>query len=605
MPYNSKQAAVDALKPGYRVVGEKPYIVNKANPNAGRPGEPAQLQEQQGITLSILGPKGEPDTIVVKEVGNNPDTKGGVGFDVIEGPQNKPAAGSQPSTPSGWVPVYRTPGDPASGQIGQWDPANNEFHPQAGDPSAKPSGQYTNVIDPNDPKGKRVIGMIDTGDASWHAVSSDPNLPGRQIITTPTAVYAVDADNKVSKLIDIDKDSPFQAVIVDGKPYKFDPKTGTFTAGPVNEHPDIKDQNGLPMVWQADAEGGGKYGYPPGVKPAAGLSVNTQAKQLVWYDTEGNIVAQRDNPNYVPTPATAPPPNTTAPMLLLPDPKDPTKLTWQENKGQVVASDALKQLASHLTGQVVDGKISVDEAKTLIDSANARMTNDINAAQNARAAAGDVLQAATSGAQTGAGLLNQRVQSATGALQNIIGSAAGSNMMNAPAGLGQRLVGGLQAFTTELGGGQAVYDTAARMVQAADPKISGDPTLAQQAQQALAQMFQVYQQQNNKPAPRVAATIAAQQSVQSGGAVAPQTVAPATPVVQPSAVASGEVAPPAKVPGQNYGNSIAYTGGVAPSQYGYTPVGANYSYGTPVPWVGATPQRLPPGTPIPFIAPTT
>ena len=182
---------------------------------------------------------------------------------------------------------------------------------------------------------------------------------------------------------------------------------------------------------------------------------------------------------------------------------------------------------------------------------------------------------------------------------------AGSNMTNLPAGTGQQLVTGLGNWVTSLGGGDAPYDAAARMVQAADPKISGDPTIAQQATQALAQMFQEYQRQNNKPAPQVAATIAAQQSVQSGGVAAPQTVAPATPVVQPAAVASGQVAPPAQVPGQNYGNSIAYTGGVAPSQYGYTPVGANYSYGTPVPWVGATPQRLPPGTPIPFIAPTT
>jgi hypothetical protein len=613
MPYNSKQAAVDALKPGYRVVGEKPYFVNKANPNAGRPGEPAQIQEQQGVTLSILGPKGEPDTIVVKEVGNNPDTKGGVGFDVIEGPQSKPTAGNQASPPGGWTPVYRTPGDASSGQIGQWDPQNNEFHPTAADPNAKPSGTYDNVIDPNDPKGKRIIGMIDKGDKSWHAVSNDPNLPGRQIITTPSAVYAVDADNNVSKLVDIDKNSPFQAVIVDGKPFKFDPNTGTFTAGPVNEHPDIKDANNLPMVWTVQPDGSAKYAYPPGVKPAAGLSVNTTAPNLIWYDTDGNVVATRKNENYLPTPATAPSPNTTAPMLLLPDPKDPTKLTWQPNKGQVLASDALKQLASHLTGQVVSGDMTVDEAKTLIDSANARMTNDINQANTARGAASDILTAMSTGATTGAGILQNRVSNAQQMLGSVLGLAGqgqrsgnmGGGLMSAPAGLGEQLVGGIQGWATELGGGQGVYDTAARLVQAADPQNGRSPE-AQAAYGVLTQMLDRYKQQTGQDHPTVVATQAAQQSQQQGGMAAPATVVPpqqAAPVMQPAPVAAGVVAPPNQVPGANYGNAIAYTGGVAPASYGFTPPGgSSYSYGGPVPWAGAVPQPLPPGA---FTAPRT
>ena len=61
------------------------------------------------------------------------------------------------------------------------------------------------------------------------------------------------------------------------------------------------------------------------------------------------------------------------------------------------------------------------------------------------------------------------------------------------------------------------------MVQAADPKISDDPTLANQAQQTLAAMLKQYQQQTGSPHPLVAATTAANQSVQNGGVTAPAT----------------------------------------------------------------------------------
>ena len=53
-------------------------------------------------------------------------------------------------------------------------------------------------------------------------------------------------------------------------------------------------------------------------------------------------------------------------------------------------------------------------------------------------------------------------------------------MTSIPGGVGSNLVGGLTSWVTGLGGGQDVYDTAARMVQGADPKISqDDPSLAQ------------------------------------------------------------------------------------------------------------------------------
>ena len=427
--------------------------------------------------------------------------------------------------------MYRTPGDPASGQVAQWDPVNNQLHPVAAEPGAKPSGQYTNIVDPNDPKGKRVIGMVDTGDKSVHTVSSDPNLPGRQIINTPTAVYAVDAENNVTKLVTIDKDSPFQAVIVDGKPYKFDPKDGTFTAGPVNEHPDIKDQNGLPMVWQADADGGGKYGYPAGVKPAAGLSVNTQAPNLIWYDTEGNIVAQRGNPNYRPPAPNLPQVGANAPMVPIEDPDKPGTIKWVPNQGQVMAGDALSNLAAQLTNTVVDPNhpLTMDQAKQLIDSANQKMTSDTQRMQveaqqaaTARGAASDIIGAQTQRAQTGAGLLQQRAQAATGTLQSLVGNAlSNKNITSIPGDVGANLVGGLQGWTADLMGGQATMDSAARMIQAADPQSNlADPT-TQAAISTLRQMLDKHAELTGQPHPAVAATQAAQQSQQTGGMVVP------------------------------------------------------------------------------------
>ena len=401
--------------------------------------------------------------------------------------------------PTTWTPI-KNPNDPNE-VIGLFDPQSKKVAASvSAPPNAKPSGVYTNLIDPNDPAGKRVIGMVDTGDKSVHSVATAPD--NTQIVATPTAIYTLDKTTGavINKQDVAAGDVNKQAVTVGGKVYSFDPKTGEFT-------------------------------LPNNVQAAATVGNSTTLKDLVWYDDQGNEVGRTPNPNYGKAPVTAPTPNTVAPMIQVPDPKDPSQLVWIENKGQVVASEALKQLASHLSGQVIDGKISVDEAKALIDASNAKMTNDINQ-QNAdtskatqiAGAAGNILSNAASNAQTGAGMLNQRVSSATGALTSLVSSAAGSKMTSIPGGVGEGLVNGLQDWVTGLGGGKDVYDTAARMVQAADPKISQDPTLANQAQQTLGNMLALYQKQNgDQPHPLVAATQAANQSVQSGGVTAPTT----------------------------------------------------------------------------------
>jgi hypothetical protein len=75
-----------------------------------------------------------------------------------------------------------------------------------------------------------------------------------------------------------------------------------------------------------------------------------------------------------------------------------------------------------------------------------------------------------------------------------LSAMASGKMMNAPAGLGEDLVGGLREWVTGLGGGQPVYDSAAAMVNQAAPGLqaSGDPTLASQAYAALRGAMDLY-----------------------------------------------------------------------------------------------------------------
>jgi len=425
--------------------------------------------------------------------------------------------------PSTWVKIMN-PNDPTQ-VSGFYDPKSQKVAASVtAAPNAKPSGTFTNVIDPNDPNKKRVIGLIDTGDKSLHAVATQAD--GKQVITTATGIYSYDKDtDKVSLLTTIDPHSPIQIVTYpDGSIYSFNPNetdsAKQLTKLQGGKPPPTITSNGTTYVLKADGTG---YELPPGVSRPTTVDNTTTLKRIVIRDDQGNVLSDTPNVNYTPPAATVPAPNTTAPYIQIQDPNDPSKLIWTENKGRVTASQALRDLASHLSGQVVSGDITVDEAKSIIDASNAKMTNDINALNAARGAAGDVLTNAQANATTGASLLNQRVSSATGALNSLISSAAGSKMTSIPGGVGQGLVQGLTDWTAQLGGGQGVYDAAARMVQASDPKISGDPTLAQQAQQALAQMFTQWQQQTGAPHPLVAATTAANQGATANGMAAPVT----------------------------------------------------------------------------------
>jgi hypothetical protein len=643
MPYTSRQDVVDKLRPGWRITGQAP--TQGPNPDAGKPGQPATIAVPGRTTLTIDNPNdptATPDEIVIKEVGNA-DTKGGVGYDVEVGPQKaqpKPPATASPQTswvrigangqqvgpndpavairdpnappgtqpwkleddqqlgdPSTWQTVYADPtGQDKSTPIGLYDPKTKKLAAtipaSAGTKDSDPSGWSPVYRVPGDTK-SGIVGQYDPVNKSLHPVAAAPD--GKQIVTTDTGIYVVDKDTGKSTLsTTIDKNSPVQVVTYpDGSIYTYDPNQKSLTKLQGTQPPATITQTtpggNVTLTYDPESK---SYKVPPGTQVPSTVDAPGAAalEYIVYRDANGNEISRSKNPNYRPTQTTQGAQSTTSRQIQQWNAKT-GQWEWVENQGRVVASDALRDMATKLTGQVVAGDISEDEATKLITAANAKMANDI-AQQNAAAdAAKSVLTSTAQSATTGAGMLNQRVSSATGALNSMMSSMAGSNMQNLPAGTGAQLVRGLGSWVTGLGGGDATYDAAARMVQAADPKVSGDPNVAQQATQALSQMFQEYQRQNGKPAPQVAATIAAQQSTQANGMTAPPAAAPLptpTPVVQPANVASGQMAPAGGlVPGQNYGPGVGYGVG----------------FGGTMPWAGATPQPLPPGTPIPFIAP--
>jgi hypothetical protein len=589
--FASAAAAVEDIVPGSRVVGQIPFYVTEPIPEAERNRDgPTTRSVQRGYTVSYIRPDGQPDEIVVgpsyeaKEgepaptgatvVWNNePGAPLPPSTVILKGPKQGPTTTTataspaenlqrldaqmkpitDPSQPAVYVrdpkapastPPFKLDPDAVSSNPSKWqilkhpttqepmayiDPANNKVMATiAPTPDKKATGTYDNVYDPNDPTKKRIIGMVDKGDPSiYRPVTQDPNTQ-RQIVTTPTAVYAINPDNTHVKLFDIDKNSPFQAVIVDGKPYRFDPNTGVFTPGPVNDHPDIKDQNGLTMVWTTSEDGSGKYAYPPGVEPAKTMTgAGTTSKYLIWYNAQtGQEISRSDNPNYEPTKPDLPQINLNARKIPQVDPDNPGKIIWIDNPNLQKAPEALTNLASQLAGVVADpnNPLTLDEAKAIIDAANAQMTSATNAATTA-------MQTTQQGAATGAGILNQRAATAQNLVQQGLGMVQGNKDITMPLpGIGGQLTQGAAAFATELGGGQEVYDTAARLVKAADPQ-GGNPMMSAAAA-TLTQIMQRYQQATGQPHPLVQATKAAKAS-QTAGAM----VAPGTPVVSPAAVA--------------------------------------------------------------------
>jgi len=226
------------------------------------------------------------------------------------------------------------------------------------------------------------------------------------------------------------------------------------------------------------------------------------------------LIDQQGNSMTVDKPDFHAPPSPQAGQALTPDTTAPHIVTigdngqpvFTDNPNRLSITDAQKQLIQQLGIKVADGSMSEKAAQDIITNATQSMTSQAQllsaqaAQQNAQAnmlqggvqAAQAITTAAQQGAQTGAGVLQNRVTAATGALQNLVGQAANApHLMNVPAGLGDQLVGGLQGWATQLGGGQDVYNSAANLVQRADPQsaLGGD---AATAYGVLGQMLQKY-----------------------------------------------------------------------------------------------------------------
>ena len=607
--YQSEEAAVQALRPGFKIVGRAPYEVELPNPakTPSRPDLPATVKQTVGTILSIEGPNGEPDKMTTSLMGPIPSTtggttaKGGLGVTVLSGPSKSatPAGTGLTSDPNKWQAVYR-PG--TTDIVGTWDPVNNNFHAIAAPPQAQPTGKYDPVVvkdpdgterqvgltdtgdrsfhplaaPPTNPSGKydnvyvtnadgsqRLVGMTDTGDKRFIPVSADPTT-NKRTIQTPTAVYSVDDNDNVKKLIDIDKNVPLQAVVIDGTVYSFDPneKDPTKRLVQVSQQnlPQTIKQGDTTWVLQKNDDGSFEYKLPPGITQPGNLQTNTTARTLDWYDAQGNLIKSVPNKNYQAPQVNLPTVNAVSPFIPVPDPNSPNGWRWEKNEARVTASAALQSLASQLSGHVVSGDISVEEAKAIIDGANTAM-------QTATTAATQTLSAINQGAQAGANLLAERSRAGQQFVTEglgILGRGQKGLLVAPPADFAQNLVQGAAGFATQLGGGPDVFQAAANLVRRADPTGSMGQD-AGAAFSALTQMFQAYRQTHGgQPAPEETQALkGAGVGAGTGTGQQPgQQTFPSVPQQTP-AEASGTVAPSGAVAGQNYGYATAFPGGGA------------------------------------------
>jgi hypothetical protein len=543
-----------------------PMVKNPQDPSGPEIPGPYDLYTFADGTSVEIAPTGEVSTYTVKT------PSGTSGWTDITEVRNKDQSitfyGKDPKDPSGPLkPVEGLPTSAApasvtakptpSAQLDSLDSKGNVV--PAGDPSAKQmrdpaTGTTFNLV--TDPAGAlHDLGndvILVKPDGSYTKVASKPkeaqqfNVPGVGFVNFDPNQPA---GSQVSVLLKTPAPNDPKTEVRDGVTYQYDPDSRTWLKTDLPAQVDI----------------GYTYNDP-------------NSDQIIFYDKSGKEVSRTTKPNYKPPVQVQP---GSAPAADLISPKIPTfnpqtgALEFVDNPNQIKASDATSQLAQQLGLKVAAGSMSEKQAQDLITGAvntmnaqTSRMTAEANQQQNITTAAGDVLANTRANAQTAGSLLQQRAQAATGTLQSILGQTLqNKNITSYPSDVGANLVQGLSGWTADLMGGQATLDSAARMVQMADPRSDNADPSTQAAIGTLSQMLDKYQQLTGTPHPAVAATQAAQLSQQQGGAVAPNTAPQATPAVQ----------------------AVQATPAVGA---GFTPPGgSSYSYPS-VPWAGAVPQTL-------------
>jgi hypothetical protein len=205
-----------------------------------------------------------------------------------------------------------------------------------------------------------------------------------------------------------------------------------------------------------------------------------------------------------------------------------------------------------------------DAAARAAESQRTSETAERTAAINAASSLYSTERTAQSQAgTTGANMLNQRVESAQGMLNNVLGLAGqgqsssgkfgplGGGLHAMPAGFdATQLLQGIQGYTTQLGGGQQVYDAAANMVKSAGADIQSPQ--GQAAYGVLGQMLERWKALTGQDHPAAAAAGAAAATSPAAGVASPPAAAAAAPAAAgaPAAMGGAVAAAPFVSPNQ-------------------------------------------------------
>lgn len=270
-------------------------------------------------------------------------------------------------------------------------------------------------------------------------------------------------------------------------------------------------------------------------------------------DASGNYqITNTPNANYTPPkPEVQPGFENSAKVPVMTYDPDAQKwtMTWQDNQGRPMTNANLWDFFGQLKGVVGngDGQIPLDEAKAYATAAyqafdaqtqrmnaqTSQQTQQTNALTAESNALDNQQKNALSGAQTGAGLLQNRVQAGTGMVNNTLNQVWGNKNFGLgsklPSGWGQQLLQGAQDFTTGLGGGPEVYTAAANLVKNANPQLANGPN-GPQVQAQLADMLAKYKQMTGQDHPLVSG----QQPNQQPDQTQPPTAAPPAPTPPPA-----------------------------------------------------------------------